>query len=327
MSLDFERLENFRQCAGGYRAACPACRENGSDKKGNHLFIPENGRFGCAKFQGDHEHRARIFQLAGLPVENAGEIPASRTRSVRKGRGQSPATRAAGLRERASKNLTEIVGRYRSDRWRKEFEERSPVPLNGPPYDDWSVMLGTLFHPDDVLFVGEPTDSGKFRGQGHFRPAKEWLRFPELPHSRVAAATFEEGTVNRSKACIVSQPFVILESDELIGKKPQTLLEGEANKEATAALFHWLVEELHMHLVAVIDTGNKSLHGWFSYPMARGFMDELQQIASGLRLDLSLLRQPNAPVRLPGALHEKTKIPAQLLYLDHPRVLTNSGKP
>ena len=64
--LDFAKLENIKHLGGGsIRAACPACREQGADNTGEHLHISEDGKFGCAKFQGDAEHRRAIWRLAG----------------------------------------------------------------------------------------------------------------------------------------------------------------------------------------------------------------------------------------------------------------------
>jgi hypothetical protein len=50
---------------GGWQARCPACAEAGQDRKGEHLRISPEGKFGCCVFAGDPEHRKRIFALAG----------------------------------------------------------------------------------------------------------------------------------------------------------------------------------------------------------------------------------------------------------------------
>jgi hypothetical protein len=66
MALDFNRLTNLVELAGGIRRArCPACAENGQDKTGEHLRIYPDGRFGCCVFPADQEHRRRIFALSG----------------------------------------------------------------------------------------------------------------------------------------------------------------------------------------------------------------------------------------------------------------------
>src|SRR5688572_25960640 len=66
MSLNLSKLEKVRELAGGaLQARCPACAEAGQDRKGEHLRVYPDGRFGCCVFAGDREHRKRIFALAG----------------------------------------------------------------------------------------------------------------------------------------------------------------------------------------------------------------------------------------------------------------------
>ena len=66
MSLDGTKLRKVRELAsGGLQAQCPACAEAGQDRKGEHLRISPEGKFGCCVFPGDSEHRKRIFALAG----------------------------------------------------------------------------------------------------------------------------------------------------------------------------------------------------------------------------------------------------------------------
>jgi hypothetical protein len=66
MSLDRTKLQKVRDLAnGGLQAQCPACAEAGQDRKGEHLRISPEGKFGCCVFPGDSKHRSRIFALAG----------------------------------------------------------------------------------------------------------------------------------------------------------------------------------------------------------------------------------------------------------------------
>ena len=67
MSLDTAKLEKVRELAGGVvQARCPACAEGGGDRKGEHLRIYPDGRYGCCVHPKDGEHRKRIFALAGV---------------------------------------------------------------------------------------------------------------------------------------------------------------------------------------------------------------------------------------------------------------------
>ena len=64
--LDLGKLANVVHLDGGStRAACPACRAAGGDHSGDHLLIEPSGRFGCAKYPSDPEHRKEIWKLAG----------------------------------------------------------------------------------------------------------------------------------------------------------------------------------------------------------------------------------------------------------------------
>jgi hypothetical protein len=66
MSLDVAKLEKVRELAGGIvQARCPACAEGGHDRKGEHLRIYPDGRFGCCVHPKDSDHRKRIWSLAG----------------------------------------------------------------------------------------------------------------------------------------------------------------------------------------------------------------------------------------------------------------------
>jgi hypothetical protein len=66
MSLDLAKLQKVRELPGGIvQAQCPACAEGGHDRKGDHLRIYADGRFGCCVCPKDKEHRKRIFALAG----------------------------------------------------------------------------------------------------------------------------------------------------------------------------------------------------------------------------------------------------------------------
>lgn len=66
MSLDVAKLKKVRELAGGIiQAQCPACAEGGGDRKGQHLRIYPDGRYGCCVHPKDGEHRKRIFALAG----------------------------------------------------------------------------------------------------------------------------------------------------------------------------------------------------------------------------------------------------------------------
>jgi hypothetical protein len=66
MSLDIKKLENVSEKPDGkITARCPACAKDGRDRKGDHLIIFPDKKFGCVKYEKDAEHRKLIQALAG----------------------------------------------------------------------------------------------------------------------------------------------------------------------------------------------------------------------------------------------------------------------
>ncbi len=65
MSLIMEKLEGVEFRGDKFIAVCPACREQGADKSGDHLVVYPDGRFGCVVHPRDELHRRRIWWLAG----------------------------------------------------------------------------------------------------------------------------------------------------------------------------------------------------------------------------------------------------------------------
>ncbi len=67
MGLDLSMLKKVKYRGSKIIAQCPACAENGHDRKGEHLFINQRGQFGCVVYPGEigRRHRKRIFELVG----------------------------------------------------------------------------------------------------------------------------------------------------------------------------------------------------------------------------------------------------------------------
>lgn len=83
MGLNLNKLEKVVELAGGaVRARCPACAEGGQDRKGEHLRIAPDGKFGCCVFPGDREHRRRIFALAGERSREAIKVKVATPRAA-----------------------------------------------------------------------------------------------------------------------------------------------------------------------------------------------------------------------------------------------------
>lgn len=210
--------------------------------------------------------------------------------------------------------LSQKLSPYLSTDWRADLWHRSPIWAETPE-ESSSAFVSHLFPPDAVLWMGEPYDTGKERHRENFKTCREWLALDSLP-SRIASGHFRPGSISRSKENLLTPSFVIIESDDLIGHKPTNAGERAQNRALSYALAGYCQQELGLHLRAVIDTGNKSLHLWFDRPPPKA-LAAVRTLAPGLRIDTGLLEScATAPLRMPGCLHEKTHLPATLLYLD-----------
>lgn len=160
-----------------------------------------------------------------------------------------------------------------------EAYEKSPVKL-GNPADDWRLMLG-LYQSSDLLWIGEPTDSGPHAAD-HFRPAIEWLYTGPKGHF-ICPSVFTPGTFSRSNANVLRRPYLVVESD--------TLTQAQM-----CAVAKWM--STFLPLRAILFTGGKSLHAWFQFPSTPLF-EKLKSVLPILGCDPALFKA-SQPVRLPG---------------------------
>ncbi|MBK1854989.1 hypothetical protein JO972_08460 [Verrucomicrobiaceae bacterium 5K15] len=197
--------------------------------------------------------------------------------------------------------------------WRGQLQQQSPWQI----YEKRAAkheFLRCMFPMDALIWLGRVHQSGQQKYSKQFRRVYDWLQRPLLP-ARCAAGIFLPGGYARSIANIKSAPFIVVESDDLLGRSPLTSSEREANKAWSYALIQYLVEAWGLSLRAVIDTGNKSLHAWFDRPNQHT-LNCIIHLAESHHIDKQILLYGHAaPLRMPGCIHEKTKQPAELLYL------------
>lgn len=65
MTFNLHLLSDLKVQIDGWTAACPVCRSEGHDSKGDHLKIWKTGQFCCAKYKSDPEHNKRIKAAIG----------------------------------------------------------------------------------------------------------------------------------------------------------------------------------------------------------------------------------------------------------------------
>ena len=148
---------------------------------------------------------------------------------------EKEAERQKEVTQNIKDSLFDRLKPYCSDQWGANLFHASPL-MGGSPEQDACAMIQALFEPDEIIWLGEPRDSGQERHRKHFMTTSDWVAYDETPHSRVCLSSFKMGSFSRTKENIQETRFLCIESDELIGKKPETAEEKEQNKMLNAGL-------------------------------------------------------------------------------------------
>jgi len=208
------------------------------------------------------------------------------------------------LKVRAKASLSHILRHfpvYLPDLW-----EASPVRLDGDLRHEWQLHL-QLFSPDDVVWIGDKYDSAsqtaaewkKVKAARHFRPVSEWLKEPVASDNFISPAVWKPGSTSRCNEAVIQRKFLVIESDS-------------RTRDEMLSIVAWCQQ--FMLLRAIVDTGGKSLHGWFDFPDEPN-LEELKLILPRLGCDPALFK-PAQPCRLPGVWRTERSKLQHLIYLD-----------
>lgn len=265
---------------------------------------------------------SKAASLAGIAPSNETSPPSLRRKRI----DHSAIQRAKEEKEAEAMKLTQAIGAARpsllaphlTEQWEHNLRNSSEICIPSDLTQQAHLFTRHLFHPGDIIWMGNEKQSGQPHHTTHFRTREDWLKESTLP-PRIAPGIFHPDSFSRSDRNITAAPFIIIESDDLIGKKPETQEECDENRKQCAALIAFMRVRFSLTLRAVIDTGRRSLHGWFDRP-SPDELEALADIAQGLAIDPPVITRANAPLRLPGCIHQKTGSPAQMKYLN-PRTL------
>lgn len=182
-------------------------------------------------------------------------------------------------------------------------------------------FLAAMYRPTDVIWTGERFHTGKETHACHFQTVADW-QASEMHGPLVCPSTFKPNIYSRSNANVLHRPYLVLDGDEVdpecrrknAQKIEWTPEDKFRNLAASVALLNFLNLDTGLKLVAIVDAGNKSAHGWFRWPEER-LLNHLTQIMKHLGFDPSMLR-PAQPARLPGVIRPDTGRMQKLLYLN-----------
>lgn len=224
--------------------------------------------------------------------------------------------------EQACMALPQIISDYA---WKESVAlETSPILIEGPPENQTKLFLRTMFNPENIVWIGRVFDSGKPEHSNHFRSVSEWLTCDRLSMPFTCTSTFLPGVSARRSINVQSQPYIVLEGDYVdagcaakkAAGKPLNDSDKARNRAACLAVLNWLRVSTSIVLRAIVDAGNKSMHGWCDQPDS-ATMKELRLVLPSLGFDTSVLRSTQ-PVRLAGVRRPESGVWQRLIYLNPP---------
>lgn len=291
------------------------------------------------------EARKRFLALAGL--EGAKWTPeneeAARARQIEREQAEKEQAEREYFAFAASSLMPMILEKYAWDQY--DVWEASEYRFEGQPVREMqNTFLSALFQPEACVWLGSKFDSGqgkdtdsperrewkRNKNAQHFRPISTWLVADELPGPLICPHVFASGAIHRRAEFTVASPFLVTDIDAVFrfqcttgiakgcecGKcSPRTKAEKTANINAGLAVIRYLSEAIGLTLRAIVHSGNKSVHGWFTMPPPDE-VEDLKAISPAMGIDVSLFHAPQV-CRMPGFLHEKGQAFAYPLLLNY----------
>lgn len=314
-TIDINRLEKVRRLSTKITARCPACASTGGDKSGTHFFQnAETGKFGCAAFPSDAEHRREIFRLVGIKSERDPAADREWGRNRMKQEIQAANSRRLSAALKSKRNF--IVANYP---WTSSDALSSSPVKNADAMNDPRGFIASLFPADAVIWTGDLYHSGQDGlYASRWKSVTDWQLEPvNTVGPMVSPAIWNPGTSSRSGDAVAAAPYEILDFDGFDKIKPVSPDEIRVHLASSMAIVRWLREKLDWQLAALLFTGNKSLHAWFHTP-SKEALESLRSTADAIGIDAGLIGHPEHPCRLPSWPHAKTGIKSKVIYLKSP---------
>lgn len=206
------------------------------------------------------------------------------------------------LKEELHQEHLRICEREKHDAWKRKiiFEitrwNKVPVPKVAPvfvdPAEDFAFHLG-LFHEDDILFLGDFNEPWKLYKIND----KDLERLQNIPEF-TSSYTFKDVNAGRNANNCQDKPYGVLELDNGISKEEQLSLLLSISK------------TLNVKLLMALDSGGKSVHGWFYWKD----VEKYAEIFEDLGYDMKTFKSRSQPVRLAGAFRQNKQKYQRVIY-------------
>lgn len=179
------------------------------------------------------------------------------------------------------------------------------------------TFIERMFHPTDIIWLGDPHNTGPWY-ENHFQTRNAFLgqtRNAFLGGARALSAygnficpnPIKPKANSRSVENLAMRRYFVIECDKA---HPNP----DINRDRCGAVFKYLsVVQPELHLRAIVDSGNKSLHGWYEYD--EPLYNWCRIVLPALGADPATMRL-SQPVRMPGADRPDTGRTQWCIWMD-----------
>jgi hypothetical protein len=221
-------------------------------------------------------------------------------------------TRAATVRPAVDgAKLLDAIVKHGADFNEEDLWEQSPTRTDWEPEQDGVEFLRRLFDPEDRVFIGARYDATA----RNILPVREWIRRFESgenipPHVICNPLTGAQGQTKDGKPSY--------RADSCVAKFKFAMIEFDTMPRDTQIRF-WAGVKLP--IVALIDSGGKSIHGWIRIDAADAnewtarVEGKLFDILRGLGVD-GTSKNESRLSRMPGHFRKEKKRSQRILYLN-----------
>jgi hypothetical protein len=168
--------------------------------------------------------------------------------------------------------------------------EESPLLVAEREAEDQFRTWLRLWPEECTVWIGDVYSSGSPEHRTHFRTVAEWYQIGPVMGNFTCGSSFKAGSFRRSNENLNGHRFLVVESDSL-------------SKDEVGAVFAYLWRRLRYELHCIVDTGGKSLHGWFDAPRNKVLEERLKAGLVVFGCDPKVFTY-SQPVRVPGAWRE-----------------------
>lgn len=268
--------------------ACPACRKEGGDNKGNHGWIASTGAFGCIVHPGEDGKDHRRLMLALCPG-----LRGAKGKFVPRPQPDVSAEKAA-----AAKAAAELWQAIRTELAGDLADLGNSTKIPETPKEQFLAWAEKFWKPGDLVWVGSRWDNREafarhlFRlGDGEAGAAWQIIEREGLDHT--SGVVWREVIAGRANDNIERISLLVVEHDN-------------ADWVSQIALWRYCQTELGLRLLAVVSTAGKGGHGHFDASgLSRDRIVEIIRELASLGADKNVLSRSST--RIPGAIRQRDK--------------------